>query len=107
MGLVLLDEERVWVADGNYSTVRDVLWSRATHVVWLNYGRFTAFSPLLWAHSQPWAHAHPSVPRQPRVAAHGIPFTGLNIALGAIQVFDESVERRAECGQLRTLRTAP
>jgi adenylate kinase family enzyme len=36
-----------WVADGNYSAVRDVLWSRATHVVWLNYGRFTVFSRLL------------------------------------------------------------
>ena len=36
-----------WVADGNFSAVRDVLWSRATHVVWLNYGRFTVFSRLL------------------------------------------------------------
>lgn len=36
-----------WVADGNYSAVRDMLWSRATHVVWLNYGRFTVFSRLL------------------------------------------------------------
>lgn len=37
-----------WVADGNYSAVRDVLWSRATYVVWLNYGRLTVFSRLLW-----------------------------------------------------------
>jgi hypothetical protein len=28
-----------WVADGNYSVVRDVLWPRATHVVWLNFSR--------------------------------------------------------------------
>jgi hypothetical protein len=27
-----------WVADGNYSRVRDILLDRATHVVWLNYG---------------------------------------------------------------------
>ena len=27
-----------WVADGNYGRVRDVLWSRATTIVWLNYG---------------------------------------------------------------------
>lgn len=37
-----------WVADGNYSAVRDDLWPRATHVVWLNYGRFTVFSRVLW-----------------------------------------------------------
>jgi len=37
-----------WVADGNYSAVRDELWPHATHVVWLNYGRFTVFSRVLW-----------------------------------------------------------
>jgi adenylate kinase family enzyme len=28
-----------WVADGNYGPVRDVLWRRATHLVWLDYER--------------------------------------------------------------------
>lgn len=37
-----------WVADGNYSAVRDILWPRATHVVWLNYGRTTVFSRVFW-----------------------------------------------------------
>ena len=37
-----------WVADGNYSAVRDLLWSRATHVVWLNFGRTSVFPRLLW-----------------------------------------------------------
>lgn len=37
-----------WIADGNYSAVRDILWSRATHVVWLNYGRWTVFWRVLW-----------------------------------------------------------
>lgn len=37
-----------WVADGNYSAVRDVLWSRATHIVWLNFGRTTVFPRVLW-----------------------------------------------------------
>ncbi|WP_288393000.1 toxin [uncultured Herbaspirillum sp.] len=39
---------RCWVADGNYSAVRELLWSRATHVVWLNYGRATIARRLLW-----------------------------------------------------------
>ncbi|HEY0457837.1 MAG TPA: hypothetical protein VGC97_01725 [Pyrinomonadaceae bacterium] len=26
-----------WVADGNYSAVRDILWARATTLIWLNY----------------------------------------------------------------------
>jgi adenylate kinase family enzyme len=28
-----------WVVDGNYATVREITWSRATHLVWLDYDR--------------------------------------------------------------------
>ena len=28
-----------WVVDGNYSPVRDRIWQRATHLVWLDYER--------------------------------------------------------------------
>ncbi|MEN8219162.1 MAG: AAA family ATPase [Pseudomonadota bacterium] len=31
-----INKER-WIADGNYSVVRDVLWARATTIIWLNY----------------------------------------------------------------------
>jgi ABC-type oligopeptide transport system ATPase subunit len=36
-----------WVADGNYSIVRDVLWPRATHVIWLNFSRPVIFARIL------------------------------------------------------------
>ena len=35
-----------WVADGNFSVIRELLWSRATHVVWLNFGRGTVYSRM-------------------------------------------------------------
>ena len=28
-----------WVADGNYTATRPLLWGRATHIIWLNYSR--------------------------------------------------------------------
>jgi adenylate kinase family enzyme len=28
-----------WVSDGNYGVLRPILWSRATHIVWLDYAR--------------------------------------------------------------------
>jgi adenylate kinase family enzyme len=38
-----LSQDR-WVTDGNYGVVRDLIWSRATTVIWLNYG----FPTVLW-----------------------------------------------------------
>ena len=32
-------EPEAWVVDGNYGPVRDRVWQRATHLVWLDYER--------------------------------------------------------------------
>ena len=37
-------EAEAWVVDDNYGTVRDRVWQRATHLVWLDYRR-----PLIMA----------------------------------------------------------
>ncbi len=37
-----------WVADGNYSVARDVVWPRATAIVWLDYPFPLVFWRLFW-----------------------------------------------------------
>ncbi len=37
-----------WVADGNYSVARDVVWPRAQAAVWLDYPLRTIMWQLLW-----------------------------------------------------------
>lgn len=41
-----IEPER-WVVDGNYSVVRDILWPRATDIVWLNFGQATVYTRVL------------------------------------------------------------
>ena len=37
-----------WVVDGNYSKVRDIVWSRADTVVWLDYALPVVMGRLVW-----------------------------------------------------------
>ena len=37
-----------WVSDGNYSLVQDLVLTRATHVVWLDYSRALTMRRVLW-----------------------------------------------------------
>jgi adenylate kinase family enzyme len=37
-----------WIIDGNYSSVRDVAWSRADTIVWLDPPRWRALRQLVW-----------------------------------------------------------
>jgi adenylate kinase family enzyme len=36
-----------WVTDGNYRAVRDIVWGRATTVIWLNYPLWLVMGRLL------------------------------------------------------------
>jgi adenylate kinase family enzyme len=37
-----------WVVDGNYSSVRDLVWGRADTVVWLDLPRHTVMRQVVW-----------------------------------------------------------
>ena len=40
-------EADAWVADGNYTEVRDRIWRRATHLVWLDYPRHVVMTRVV------------------------------------------------------------
>ncbi len=64
-------QQEGWVIDGNYGKARDIMWSRATSVVWLDYPYWLTFWRLfrrtilrltlrerLWGHSrESWQRA--------------------------------------------------
>lgn len=37
-----------WVVDGNYSAVRDLVWSRADTVIWLDLPRWRVMRQVIW-----------------------------------------------------------
>ncbi|MFC1853600.1 adenylate kinase [candidate division CSSED10-310 bacterium] len=41
-------QRKSWVADGNYSPVRDMIWTRAQTLIWLNYSFTKIFSQALY-----------------------------------------------------------
>ena len=55
-------EAAAWVVDGNYGPVRDRVWQRATHLVWLDYERPIIMARVIWRtlsravlHTELWA----------------------------------------------------
>ena len=44
--LSLTLEQPAWVVDGNYLSARDLIWPRATLIVWLDYGFARVFARL-------------------------------------------------------------
>jgi adenylate kinase family enzyme len=42
-----LDENDGWTCDGNYSVVRDTLWSRADTIIWLDYPKWFVMQRIL------------------------------------------------------------
>jgi adenylate kinase family enzyme len=45
--VLAIAEHPCWVIDGNYSAVRDIIWSRSTTIVWLDYSFGRVFSQAL------------------------------------------------------------
>ena len=45
---------QVWVVAGNYRIVRDIIWSRAEAVIWLDYPLWTIFWQLTFRTFQRW-----------------------------------------------------
>jgi adenylate kinase family enzyme len=43
-----LIEQDSWVLDGNYMAVRQLLWERATNVIWLDLPRWQVMYQVLW-----------------------------------------------------------
>ena len=41
-------EAEAWVVDGNYGPVRDRIWQRATHLVWLDYERSAIMARVIF-----------------------------------------------------------
>src|SRR5439155_11910191 len=58
-----------WVVDGNYSAVRDVVWPRATTIVWLDYDRGVVHAARAPALRRARHHEAAAVERQSRAGA--------------------------------------
>lgn len=37
-----------WIVDGNYSRVRDMIWNRGTHLIWLDYPKWIVMRRVIW-----------------------------------------------------------
>ncbi len=49
-----LEGREGWVVDGNYSRARDLVWPRATHIVWLDFPLRIVLWRLFWRTLRRW-----------------------------------------------------
>jgi adenylate kinase family enzyme len=43
-----LAAESAWIIDGNYASVRDIVWRRADTIAWLDYSKAVVLRRILW-----------------------------------------------------------
>ena len=72
-----------WVADGNYGLARDVIWPRATMLVWLDYPIYVVMWRLFWRTISPWSPSQGAVARQQGKALVALLQSSVAVSLGA------------------------
>lgn len=78
-----------WVLDGNYSKVRDVVWQRATHLIWLDYSFPLVFWRIFSPHSASGDQPGRTLERQPRESAFDVQ-SGEHSGLGSANLLAAS-----------------
>ena len=72
-----------WVADGNYGLARDVIWPRATMLVWLDYPIYVVMWRLFWRTIRSWSPSQGAVARQQGKALVALLQSSVAVSLGA------------------------
>jgi adenylate kinase family enzyme len=85
-----------WLVDGNYSRVREIVWPRATHIIWLNYSFSRVMCQLTRRTLSRVFHAQELFSGNRETLSNTL-FSRESILLWAIRTFQK---RRRDYGQL-------